>query len=61
MAPRGYSPEFRQRVVDPVEAGRPVAQVATEHPELVSAADETAGVTGASTQPWRGHVQSGNI
>lgn len=30
MAPRGYPAEFRQRVVDLVEAGRPVAQIAAE-------------------------------
>ena len=30
MAPKGYPAEFRQRVVDLVEAGRPVAQVAAE-------------------------------
>lgn len=30
MAPRGYPAEFGQRVVDLVEAGRPVVQVAAE-------------------------------
>ena len=30
MAPRGYPAEFRRRVIDLVEAGRPVAVVAAE-------------------------------
>jgi len=30
MASRGYPAEFRRRVIDLVEAGRPVAQVAAE-------------------------------
>ena len=30
MAPRGYPAEFRRRVIDLVEAGRPVAAVAAE-------------------------------
>ena len=32
MAPRGCPGEFRRRVIDLVEAGRPVAQVAAELP-----------------------------
>jgi len=42
MARRGYSPEFRQRVIDLVEAGRPVAAVATE-----------LGISGQSIYTWR--------
>ncbi len=42
MAPRGYPAEFRQRVVDLVEAGRPVAQVAAE-----------LGISDQSVYTWR--------
>ena len=42
MARRGYSPEFRRRVIDLVEAGRPVAAVATE-----------LGISGQSIYTWR--------
>ncbi len=42
MAPRGYPAEFRQRVVDLVEAGRPVAQVAAE-----------LGISDQSIYTWR--------
>lgn len=42
MAPRGYPAEFRQRVVDLVEAGRPVAQVAEE-----------LGISDQSIYTWR--------
>ena len=42
MAPRGYPAGFRKRVVDLVEAGRPVAQVAAE-----------LGVSDQSIYTWR--------
>ena len=42
MAPRGYPAEFRQRAVDLVEAGRPVAQVAAE-----------LGISDQSVYAWR--------
>ena len=42
MAPTGYPAEFRQRVVDLVEAGRPVAQVAAE-----------LGISDQSIYTWR--------
>ena len=42
MAPRGYPAEFRQRVVDLVEAGRPVAQIAAE-----------LGISDQSIYTWR--------
>ncbi len=42
MARRGYSPEFRRRVIDLVEAGRPVAAVAAE-----------LGISGQSIYMWR--------
>ena len=42
MAPRGYPAEFRKRVVDLVEAGRPVAQVAAE-----------LGISDQSIYTWR--------
>ena len=42
MARRGYSPEFGRRVIDLVEAGRPVAGVAAE-----------LGISGQSIYMWR--------
>ena len=42
MAPRGYPAEFRQREVDLVEAGRPVARVAAE-----------LGISDQSIYTWR--------
>ncbi len=42
MAPRGYPAEFRRRVIDLVEAGRPVATVAAE-----------LGISGQSIYTWR--------
>lgn len=42
MAPRGYPAEFRQRVVDLVEAGDPVSQVAAE-----------LGISDQSVYTWR--------
>ena len=42
MAPSGYPAEFRRRVVDLVEAGRPVAQVAAE-----------LGISDQSIYTWR--------
>ena len=42
MAPRGYPAEFRKGVVDLVEAGRPVAQVAAE-----------LGISDQSIYTWR--------
>ena len=42
MVPRGYPAEFRQRVLDLVEAGRPVTQVAAE-----------LGISDQSIYTWR--------
>lgn len=42
MAPRGYPAEFRRRVIDLVEAGRPVAVVAAE-----------LGISDQSVCSWR--------
>ena len=42
MAPRGYPAEFRRRVIDLVEAGRPVAAVAAD-----------LGIGGQSIYRWR--------
>lgn len=42
MAPRGYPAEFRRRVIDLVEAGRPVAVVAAE-----------LGISDQSIYNWR--------
>lgn len=42
MAPRGYPAEFRRRVIDLVDAGRPVATVAAE-----------LGTSGQSIYTWR--------
>ena len=42
MAPRGYPAEFRRRVIDLVESGRPVAAVAAE-----------LGISGQSIYTWR--------
>ena len=42
MAPRGYPAEFRRRVIDLVEFGRPVAAVAVE-----------LGISGQSIYTWR--------
>ena len=42
MAPKGYPAEFRRRVIDLVDAGRPVAAVAAE-----------LGISGQSIYTWR--------
>ena len=42
MGGRGYPPEFRRKVVDPVEAGRPIAEVA-----------EALGISAQSIYTWR--------
>ena len=42
MARRGCSPEFRRRVIDLVESGRPVAAVAAE-----------LGISGQAIYTWR--------
>lgn len=42
MARRGYPPEFRRRVVELVEAGRPVAEVAAD-----------LGISAQSIYTWR--------
>lgn len=42
MAPKGYPAEFRRRVIDLVEAGRPVAAVAAE-----------LGISNQSIYTWR--------
>lgn len=42
MAPKGYPVEFRRRVIDLVEAGRPVAAVAAE-----------LGISSQSIYTWR--------
>jgi transposase len=39
---RGYPPEFRRRVLDLVEAGRPIAEVA-----------QALGISGQSIYTWR--------
>jgi transposase-like protein len=39
---RGYPPEFRRKVLDLVEAGRPIAEVA-----------EVLGISGQSIYTWR--------
>lgn len=43
--PRRYPNEFRRKVLDLVEAGRPVAEIA-----------EQLGVTGQTTYNWRNQV-----
>jgi transposase len=42
MGRRGYPPEFRRKVLDLVEAGRPVAEVA-----------EALGISAQSIYTWR--------
>lgn len=42
MAPRGFPADFRRRVIDLFEAGRPVAAVASE-----------LGISGQSICTWR--------
>jgi transposase len=42
MGRRGYPPEFRRRVLDLVEAGRPIAEVA-----------KALGISGQSIYSWR--------
>jgi transposase-like protein len=42
MGRRGYPPEFRRKVLDLVEAGRPIAQVA-----------EALGISAQSIYTWR--------
>jgi transposase-like protein len=42
MGRRGYPPEFRRKVLDLVEAGRPIAEVA-----------QTLGISGQSIYTWR--------
>ena len=42
MGRRGYPPEFRRRVLDLVEAGRPIAEVA-----------QTLGISDQSIYTWR--------
>jgi transposase-like protein len=42
MGRRGYPPEFRRKVLDLVEAGRPVAEVA-----------QALGISGQSIYTWR--------
>ena len=42
MGRRGYPPEFRRRVLDLVEAGRPIAEVA-----------QALGISGQSIYTWR--------
>lgn len=46
MARRGYPPEFRRRVVELVEAGRPVAEVAAD-----------LGISAQSIYTWRRQVR----
>jgi hypothetical protein len=35
MGRRGYPPEFRRKVLDLVEAGRPISEVAQDGPDIV--------------------------
>jgi transposase-like protein len=42
MGRRGYPPEFRRKVLDLVEAGRPIAEVA-----------EALGISDQSIYTWR--------
>jgi transposase len=42
MGRRGYPPEFRRKVLDLVEAGRPIAEVA-----------QALGISGQSIYSWR--------
>jgi transposase-like protein len=42
MGRRGYPPEFRRKVLDLVEAGRPIADVA-----------KALGISDQSTDTWR--------
>jgi transposase len=42
MGRRGYPPEFRRKVLDLVEAGRPIAEVA-----------EVLGISGQTVYSWR--------
>ena len=42
MGRRGYPPEFRRKVLDLVEAGRPIAEVA-----------KALGISGQSIYTWR--------
>ena len=42
MGRRGYPPQFRRKVVDPVEAGRPIAEVA-----------KALGISAQSIHTWR--------
>jgi transposase-like protein len=42
MGRRGYPPEFRRKILDLVEAGRPIAEVA-----------QALGISGQSTYTWR--------
>jgi transposase-like protein len=42
MGRRGYPPEFRRKVLDLVEAGRPIAEVA-----------QALGISGQSIYTWR--------
>jgi len=42
MGRRGYPPEFRRKVLDLVEAGRPIAEVA-----------QALGVSDRSVSTWR--------
>ena len=50
MGRRGYPPEFRRKVLDLVEAGRPIAQVA-----------EALGISAQSIYTWRrqDHIDKG--
>ena len=44
MGRRGYPPEFRRKVLDLVEAGRPIAEVA-----------KALGISAQSIYTWRRH------
>jgi transposase-like protein len=50
MGRRGYPPEFRRKVLDLVEAGRPIAEVA-----------EALGISAQSIYTWRrqDHIDKG--
>ena len=51
MGRRGYPPEFRRKVLDLVEAGRPIAEVAKALASATSRSTAGAAKT-ASTAAW---------
>jgi hypothetical protein len=51
MGRRGYPPEFRRKVLDLVEAGRPIAEVARRWASAISRSIP-GGTKTASTAAW---------